>query len=220
MRPLAAEIGIGEVVLPADLSVPAGSVGCVVFAHGSGSSRASPRNVAVARELGGAGIATLLFDLLTAEEALDRRNVFDAELLARRLVGATRWLEGRDEARGLPIGYFGASTGAAAALLAAAEIGPRIAAVVSRGGRPDLAHARLRDVESPTLLVVGGADRVVLELNEGAAALLACPHELVVVPGASHLFEEPGALEQVAALAVEWFTRWFTSGGRAEEVRA
>lgn len=219
-RPLAtaAAIGVDGVRLPADLTAPRGAAGWVVFAHGSGSSRRSPRNVLVAEELHRAGLATLLFDLLTEDEARERRNVFDVELLARRLLAATRWLGERPEARVRPVGYFGASTGAAAALLAAAELGDAIAAVVSRGGRPDLAWERLPEVKAPTLLVVGGADTVVLELNERAAQRLTCPHELVVVPGATHLFEEPGALEQVARLACSWFVARFAE--RAPGLRA
>ena len=209
-----AEIPAGDVRLPADLTIPARPAGCVVFAHGSGSSRRSPRNVGVAGVLHGAGIATLLFDLLTRDEGLDRRNVFDVELLSDRLLAATRWLSGRPDAEGLRIAYFGASTGAAAALLAAAELGDGISAVVSRGGRPDLAWHRLSAVQAPTLLVVGGEDRVVLDLNQAAAAQLTCPHELVVVPGATHLFEEPGALEQVAASATSWFTKHFEPARR------
>jgi putative phosphoribosyl transferase len=199
-----AEIEVGEVRLRADLSIPARPLGWVVFAHGSGSSRASPRNRSVATTLNRAGMATLLFDLLTEDEALDRANVFDIELLANRLTAATRWLEDSPDAHDLPIAYFGASTGAAAALAAAAEPGERISSVVSRGGRPDLAWSRLPDVEAPTLLIVGGDDTIVLELNADAAARLQCPHRLAVVPGATHLFEEPGALEQVAALAAAW----------------
>ena len=207
-------IEVDDVVLRGDLAVPARARGWVVFAHGSGSSRRSPRNVSVAERLNQAGIATLLFDLLTTEEELDRENVFDIGLLTRRLVAATRWLSVRPEARDLPIGYFGASTGAAAALLAAAELGDRISAVVSRGGRPDLALDALGAVHAPTLLIVGGADRVVLELNEHAAARLTCPHELEVVPGATHLFEEPGALDRVATLATSWFTTQFRARSR------
>ena len=206
-----AEIAIGDIRLAADLAIPATPIGWVVFAHGSGSGRRSARNIAVAAELNRAGIATLLFDLLTQEEEeLDRRNVFDIELLARRLVEATRWLAADPDADSLPIAYFGASTGAAAALLAATELGDRISAVVSRGGRPDLAWNGLAAVRAPTLLIVGGADRVVLDLNQDAAARLRCPSELVVVPGATHLFEEPGALEQVAGLATTWFTTQFS----------
>jgi putative phosphoribosyl transferase len=161
-----------------------------------------------------AGIATLLVDLLTTEEELDRDNVFDVKLLAHRLLAATRWLTERPEARDLPVGYFGASTGAAAALLAAAQLGDEIAAVVSRGGRPDLARAALADVRAPTLLIVGGADRVVLELNEIASSHLTCAHDLEVVAGATHLFEEPGALARVAELAASWFTTQFASARR------
>jgi len=212
-----AEITIGDVPLPADLTIPSSCIGWVVFAHGSGSSRRSPRNISVAAALNRAGIATLLFDLLTPEEEVDRHNVFDVELLARRLGAATRWLSTRPEASGLPIAYFGASTGAAAALFAASELGDRITAVVSRGGRPDLAWDRLADVRAPTLLIVGGADAVVLEVNEAAAAQLTCPHELVVVPEATHLFEEPRALEHVASLAVAWLRKYFaTTDGHPE----
>ena len=193
--------------LPADLVVPADAFGCVVFAHGSGSTRLSPRNRLVGGVLEEAGLATLLFDLLLPEEAADRRNVFDVELLAERLGGATRWLEARQELGGLPVGYFGASTGAAAALWAAADLGSRIRAVVSRGGRPDLAQARLEEVRSPTLLVVGERDELVLELNREALGRLDCEAELEVVPGATHLFEEPGTLEEVARLARGWFVR-------------
>jgi putative phosphoribosyl transferase len=189
----------------AELSVPGSALGWVLFAHGSGSSRRSPRNVQVASALNDAGIATVLFDLLTPAEEHDRRNVFDVDLLARRVIDATGWLQGRPETQGLPVGYFGASTGAAAALVAAAELGDAVAAVVSRGGRPDLAGARLAEVRAPTLLVVGGADEVVLDLNRAAAGQLACPHELVVVPRATHLFPEPGALETVCSLASAWF---------------
>ena len=211
----ATEISIGDIRLAADLTIPASPAGWVVFAHGSGSSRLSPRNVAVASALDEAGIATLLFDLLTHEEELDRRNVFDIELLARRLVAATRWLSARPEATGLPIGYFGASTGAAAALVAAAELGDEISAIVSRGGRPDLAGERLAEVRAPTLLIVGGDDVAILHLNESAATHLTCPNELAVVPGATHLFEEPGALERVASLAAAWLTECF--GRQAHE---
>jgi putative phosphoribosyl transferase len=205
-----AEIPVDGVRLDADLTTPALPSGWVVFAHGSGSSRRSPRNVLVATELNRAGIGTLLFDLLTTDEEIDRRNVFDVELLAERLVAATSWLEEQPATQGLPVGYFGASTGAAAALLAAAELGGRIAAVVSRGGRPDLAGERLGAVRAPTLLVVGGADDVVLDLNRAAATRLTCPYELAVVPGATHLFEEPGALEHVVELARDWFAKAFS----------
>lgn len=207
---VAAELAIGSVRLPADLTIPSSATGWVVFAHGSGSSRHSPRNVSVATALNQVGIATMLFDLLTPEEEADRRNVFDVELLARRLVAATKWLSDYPAAHGLPVAYFGASTGAAAALRAASELEDRISAVVSRGGRPDLAWDSLPDVCAPTLLIVGGADTVVVELNEAAATQLGCPHKLEVIPGATHLFEEPGALERVAALAAAWFMGSFT----------
>jgi putative phosphoribosyl transferase len=202
------DIELGPVRLAGDLTVPASPVGVVVFAHGSGSSRHSPRNRLVARVLNQSGLATLLLDLLTPWEEPVRANVFDIGLLAERLVGSTRWLHGQPQVGSLPVGYFGASTGAAAALCAAAELGQEIAAVVSRGGRPDLAGARLGEVRAPTLLIVGGRDEVVLELNRQAQARLWCEHALEVVPGATHLFEEPGALDQVAALAARWFTRY------------
>jgi putative phosphoribosyl transferase len=195
-----------DVLLPGDLRLPPAPAGLVVFAHGSGSSRLSPRNIQVAAALTAAGLGTLLFDLLTEPEAADRGNVFDIPLLAHRLVAATEWARGDAALRALPLGYFGASTGAAAALWAAADLGESIRAVVSRGGRPDLAAPRLADVTAPTLLIVGSADAPVVELNEEALAALRCPKELVLVPGATHLFEEPGALEQVAALAARWFT--------------
>ncbi len=206
--------------LAGDLRLPEPAVGLVLFAHGSGSSRLSPRNRQVAESLNEAGLATLLFDLLTDEEELDRTKVFDIELLADRLLAVTRWVEGEAELRRLPIGYFGASTGAAAALRAAARLGGEIRAVVSRGGRPDLAAESLEEVVSPTLLIVGGADWQVLELNEQAARLLRCEHEVAVVPGATHLFEEPGALERVAELAADWFSRHLaghTSQGRMRQ---
>ncbi|MEO3749308.1 phosphoribosyltransferase family protein [Streptomyces sp. B6B3] len=205
------EIGVpvdgGEVRLSGELTVPAGATGVVVFAHGSGSSRHSPRNRFVADALNDAGLGTLLFDLLTPQEELDRGNVFDVGLLARRLTAAARWLTGEGGgATGLPVGYFGASTGAAAALWAAAEPGAvPVSAVVSRGGRPDLAGERLRDVTVPTLLVVGGHDEAVLDLNRAAQAQLAGPSDLVEIPGATHLFEEPGALSEVAEVARTWF---------------
>ena len=191
--------------LPGDLTLPGDAAGIVLFAHGSGSSRLSPRNISVAAVLNDAGLSTLLFDLLTPEEADDRTKVFDVELLAERLLVATEWVRRQSSVAPLPLGYFGASTGAAAALLAAADLGDGVAAVVSRGGRPDLAEPRLREVVAATLLIVGGRDPQVLELNRQAAGFLRCPHELVVVPGATHLFEEAGALERVALLARDWF---------------
>jgi putative phosphoribosyl transferase len=188
------------------LALPEGdAAGIILFAHGSGSSRFSPRNAAVASELRRAGFATLLFDLLSGAEAADRANVFDIALLAERLVLATRWVQGSSPAKGLAIGYFGASTGAAAALVAAARLGRQISAVVSRGGRPDLAGGALPQVTAPSLLIVGGADREVLALNREALARLRCEARLAVVPGATHLFEERGALEEVVELARGWF---------------
>ena len=191
------------------LGLPQTASGLVLFAHGSGSGRLSPRNNAVASTLRGAGLGTLLFDLLTESEAADRTNVFNIPFLAERLLQAMNLVRQREETASLPIGYFGASTGAAAALVAAAEAGREISAVVSRGGRPDLAAAVLSAVQSPTLLIVGGADGVVLELNRQALAQLTCEKQLVVVPGAGHLFEEPGALEQVVAHALRWFVDHF-----------
>jgi putative phosphoribosyl transferase len=198
-------IPAGRVRLGGHLTVPEAAPGIVAFAHGSGSSRFSPRNQAVAGALHQHGLATLLFDLLTDEEAAARSNVFDVGLLADRLAIATTWLEG-SSAAGLPVGYFGASTGAAAALWAAGAPGADVAAVVSRGGRPDLAGERLETVRAPTLLIVGGRDEVVIELNRRAASALRCEHRVEIVPGATHLFEEPGALDHVARLAADWFT--------------
>jgi len=202
------EIPAGAVRLPGELVVPGDASGTVVFAHGSGSGRLSPRNRAVAGALQDTRLATLLFDLLTEDEAQNRALVFDISLLADRLVTATRWLSEQTEVRALPVGYFGASTGAAAALQAAAEPDIDVSAIVSRGGRPDLAGPALSRVTAPTLLIVGGADPQVLALNGEAQTLMRCPNELVVIPGASHLFEEPGALESVAEKAAEWFQRY------------
>ncbi|MFD7842835.1 phosphoribosyltransferase family protein [Nocardia sp. NPDC059764] len=196
----------GKVELAGHLTIPENPVGVVVFAHGSGSSRHSPRNRYVAEVLQRAGLGTLLFDLLTTAEEADRANVFDIGLLARRLVEVTVWLTGQEHARGLPIGYFGASTGAAAALSAAADPRVHVAAVVSRGGRPDLAGAALAGVRAPTLLIVGGRDYLVLDLNRQAAKAMSCETALVEVPGATHLFEEPGTLRKAAELARDWFT--------------
>ncbi|MFI9594380.1 dienelactone hydrolase family protein [Nonomuraea sp. NPDC052265] len=194
-----------------DLVVPDAARGVVVFAHGSGSSRHSPRNRYVAEMLNRGGLGTLLFDLLTPEEEADRANVFDIALLAGRLLRRTEELREQEEAAGLPIGYFGASTGAAAALWAAAEPDNEIAAIVSRGGRPDLAGGRLAAVRAPTLLIVGGRDPIVVDLNEEAQRHLRADNRLTVVPGATHLFEEPGALESVAEHARDWFTTHFTA---------
>ena len=199
------EIVAGRVSLAGYLAVPSRAPGIVVFAHGSGSSRFSSRNRFVAGVLNQAGLGTLLFDLLTVDEEADRTNVFDIELLAGRLVDVTRWLATQPEARGARIGYFGASTGAAAALWAAADVSVDIDAVVSRGGRPDLAGLQLSVVTAPTLLIVGSRDDVVLRLNREAQARLTCENRVAVVPGATHLFEEPGTLRVAAELARDWF---------------
>lgn len=198
-------VDAGAVRLAGHLELPAHAVGIVVFVHGSGSSRHSPRNRYVAAVLNAAGLGTLLFDLLTIDEELDRANVFDIGLLAQRLADVTRRLRAGPDTADLRIGYFGASTGAAAALWAAAEPNSDIAAVVSRGGRPDLAASRLAEVSAPTLLIVGGRDDAVLELNREAQSLLRCANRLAVIPGATHLFEEAGALETAAELARDWF---------------
>jgi putative phosphoribosyl transferase len=202
---LAAKLLIPPFDQECTVDIPLARRGIVIFAHGSGSSRFSPRNRAVARGLHDFGFATLLFDLLSEEEAVDRGNVFDIGLLSRRLLLATNAVRECRDLAGLRIGYFGASTGAAAALTAAGAAGSDIAAVVSRGGRPDLAAASLPQVAAPTLLIVGGEDLDVLELNRQALTRLRCLKELAIVPGATHLFEEPGALEQVTNLAGEWF---------------
>ena len=203
------QIPAGRAVLPGNLTVPDGAIALVLFAHGSGSSRHSPRNQFVARTLKDAGLATLLFDLLTPEEeATDMRtgeHRFNIGLLADRLVHATRWAKRQEQTRDLQIGYFGSSTGGAAALVAAAEIPNDVRAVVSRGGRPDLAGDALPKVQAPTLLIVGGNDDIVIELNEMARDRMRCEVKLEIVPGATHLFEEPGALEKVAKLAADWF---------------
>lgn len=199
------EVLAGSVLLAGHLSVPRTATGVVVFAHGSGSSRRSPRNQAVADALNHAGLATLLFDLLTPVEEVDRSNVFDIGLLAGRLLDATLWLGSQTGLANLPIGYFGASTGAAAALWAAADSNAEISAVVSRGGRADLAGPRLPQVRAATLLIVGERDDVVIELNRLAQTQLRCENKLVIIPGATHLFEEPGALERVSELASGWF---------------
>lgn len=199
------EVQASGAVVAGRLTVPREPRGVVVFAHGSGSSRHSPRNRYVAEVLQAAGLATLLFDLLTPEEERDRANVFDIDLLSRRLVDVTLWLRTAEDAAGLPVGYFGASTGAGAALRAAADPRVDVFAVVSRGGRPDLAAESLSQVSAPTLLIVGGLDDTVLELNRQAAAAMSAECRIAVVPGATHLFEEPGTLEQVALLASEWF---------------
>ncbi len=203
------EVVIPPLGLAGIVRLPAEAGGLVVFAHGSGSSRHSPRNNAVAEAFAGAGIATVLFDLLTPAEEGDRRNVFDIPLLADRLLDAVDWIDGDSGLARLPLGLFGASTGAAAALVAAARLGDRVRAIVSRGGRPDLADDALERVRAPTLLIVGGADYDVIELNQQAAARLAGPKKLEIVPRATHLFPEPGALDAVIAYAVGWFLDHF-----------
>lgn len=208
-RPI--DVAAGDLLLTGDLAIPAGAEGIVLFAHGSGSSRLSPRNRLVATQLNKGGLATLLFDLLTpAEEEEDRSSGalrFDIPLLADRLSRATDFVRGHSDTSRLAVGYFGASTGAAAALIAAAERPEDVRAVVSRGGRPDLAEDALERVVAPTLLIVGGADHPVVELNARAYVRLKCRKRLEVVAGATHLFEEPGALEEVARVAREWFVR-------------
>jgi|SRR5262245_6346207 len=204
------QIPAGRAVLSGSLTIPENAVALVLFAHGSGSSRHSPRNQFVARTLNRAGLATLLFDLLTPEEeALDiytREHRFNINLLAERLVHTTKWARQREQTRDLRIGYFGSSTGGGAALVAAAELLQDVGAVVSRGGRPDLAGDALPRVQAPTLLIVGGNDNIVIELNEMARDQMRCEVKLKIIPGATHLFEEPGALEEVAKLASDWFS--------------
>lgn len=201
-------VSVGAVALPGILTLPPTPQGVVIFAHGSGSSRLSPRNRLVADALLEANFGTLLLDLLTETEERDRGNVFDVDLLALRLRGATSWVAAWPACAGLPIGYFGASTGAAAALVAAATPGTPVETVVSRGGRPDLAGALLPHVRVPTLLIVGGEDTPVIALNRAAYERLGGVKALVIVPGATHLFEEPGALNAVARHAAEWFGRY------------
>ena len=209
------EVRIAPRGLQGTLSVPSDPTGVILFAHGSGSSHLSPRNVYVAQALQKAHLATLLFDLLTEEEELDRENVFDIDMLAGRLREATEWLRSTEPSLQLPVGYFGASTGAAAALIAAA--GDRsIAAVVSRGGRPDLAGNALEWVMAPTILIVGGDDDIVITLNREAYARLRCVKRLSIVPGATHLFEEAGTLDQVVDLATHWFTKYLIGKNKSE----
>jgi len=212
-------IPAGDVTLFGDLGAPRDARGIVLFAHGSGSSRLSPRNRHVAALLRQGGLATVLLDLLTRdEEAVDARTAhlrFDIGFLAGRLVAATEWLQAQAATRDLPLGYFGASTGAAAALVAAAERPQAVRAIVSRGGRPDLAGPALARVKAPTLLIVGGDDSPVIQMNREALAQLTAEAKLEIVPGATHLFEEPGTLDEVARLARAWFQRWLTRADRA-----
>jgi pimeloyl-ACP methyl ester carboxylesterase len=217
------EIALADAVLHGDLTLPDGAVGLVVFAHGSGSSRNSPRNRFVAGVINRAGFGTLLMDLLTEEEErvdeMTRELRFDIDLLGRRVARVVEWAGEREKLAGLPVGLFGSSTGAAAALVAAAALPGDVHAVVSRGGRPDLAGSALPGVECATLLIVGGLDEVVIGLNEDARVYMRCPTELVIVPGATHLFEEPGTLEEVARLAAEWFARHLAGVERTSPVR-
>jgi putative phosphoribosyl transferase len=211
------QIQAGRAILPGNLTIPENAVGLVLFAHGSGSSRHSPRNQFVARTLHDAGLATLLFDLLTPEEeATDirtREHRFNIALLAKRLVHGRTWAKQQEQTRDLRVGYFGSSTGGGAALVAAAEIPQDVGAIVARGARPDLAGDALPKIQAPTLLIVGGNDDVVIELNEMARDRMRCEVKLEIVPGATHLFEEPGALEKVAKLASDWFASHMGSGG-------
>lgn len=210
-----------SVVLEGELELPHGAAGVVVFAHGSGSGRHSPRNQYVARMLREAGLGTLLLDLLTSEEE-QQDNVtglfrFDMEMLTKRLVDVTHWLEQQPGTQELKVGYFGSSTGGGVALMAAAELGDKVAAAVSRGGRPDLAHDALGKVKCPTLLIVGGYDEEVIGLNDQAYGLLHCPKDFRIIPAASHLFEEPGKLEQVAELSARWFAEYLKIGARKKK---
>lgn len=218
--PRSVTVTAGHIRLQGDLRIPAGARGIVLFAHGSGSSRFSPRNRFVADVLHRAGLATFLLDLLTAnEESIDRVTAalrFNIGLLAERLVEATDWVARQPETGSFRVGYFGSSTGAAAALIAAARRPDRVGAIVSRGGRPDLAGPVLSEVRAPTLLIAGGEDRQVIELNKGAMARMRAPAELKIIPGATHLFEEPGALEQVARMASDWFVRHLDAAGQAK----
>ena len=211
------QIHAGRAVLSGNLNIPKDANALVLFAHGSGSSRHSPRNQFVARTLNEAGLATLLFDLLTPEEeAIDmrtREHRFNIQLLAERLVHATKWAKQQEQTSNLRAGYFGSSTGGAAALVAAVDAPQDAGAVVSRGGRPDLADKALPKVRAPTLLIVGGNDDIVIELNQQARNRMRCESKLEIIPGATHLFEEPGALEKVAELASDWFVKQIGSGG-------
>ncbi len=212
-------VGVGSAALEAELEAPEGAIGLVLFAHGSGSGRASPRNQQVARELRAGGLATLLIDLLTrteqAEDARTGRLRFDIALLSERLEGATDWAASQPETAHLPVGYFGASTGAAAALVAAARRPGQVRAIVSRGGRPDLAKEHLAAVKAPTLFIVGGEDFLVINFNQAARSRMAVESSLEIIPGAGHLFEEPGAMQEVSRLARDWFLRHLAAAGPA-----
>ncbi len=212
------DVVIGRIGLPGTLAIPESARGVIIFAHGSGSSRLSPRNRKVAAALQEAGFGTLLLDLLTEAEAADRENVFDVELLGRRLFMVTEWLLDEPLTDDLPIGLFGASTGAAAALYAAADGLARLKAVVSRGGRPDLAGDVLPRVRVPTLLIVGGNDDIVIQLNRRAIKQMTCLRQLEIVPGATHLFEEPGCMDHVVDLTIDWFRRYLTYAAVANHV--
>ena len=214
-RDVERQVVIGSLQLPGNLRVPIAATTLVIFAHGSGSSRFSPRNMVVAEALNAQGMGTLLFDLLTPDEEQDRANVFDIPLLAERLVEVVQWIDRQPELARLQLGLFGASTGAAAALVAAAELGSRIGAVVSRGGRPDLAGTALERVRAPTLLIVGGFDGAVIELNEQTFARLTGTKSLEIIPGATHLFPEPGAMEAVIVLATRWFSTHLSARRRS-----
>lgn len=202
------QIPDGKIKMIGSLEIPEGGTGLVVFAHGSGSSRHSPRNNYVAEILRSHGLGTLLLDLLTVDEDRDYEMRFDIDLLAKRMLATTKWLQEQPETNRLPIGYFGASTGAAAALQTAAALGDQISAIVSRGGRPDLAFPYLESVKSPTLFLVGGKDGIVIDLNQKAYDEINAVKKIVIIPGATHLFEEPGALEKVAELAADWFVKY------------
>ncbi|MBT8301675.1 MAG: alpha/beta hydrolase [Maribacter sp.] len=206
------EIKLDGLSLKGNLSIPENAIGMVIFSHGSGSSRLSPRNNYVAKVLNEKGLATLLFDLLTEDEDRIYENRFNIDLITMRLIDVTQWVQNQKESKEFVIGYFGASTGAASALRAAAFYKNDIGAVVSRGGRPDLIMQELNKVTAPTLLIVGGWDHQVIQLNEKAYSELKCPRKLEVVPEASHLFEEPGKLQQVADMAAEWFNKWLQKG--------
>jgi len=207
-------VSVGPGGLEGILRMSATPTGLVIFAHGAGSSRLSPRNNFVAEALDQCGMATLLFDLLSEAETTDRSNVFDIQMLSRRMIEAVEWAWDQPELAALPMGLFGSSTGAAAALVAAVDAPSRFAAVVSRGGRPDLAGEALAKVRAPVLLIIGGHDDVVIELNEAAAQKLTCPYRIEIVPGATHLFEEPGTLDEVVNLAADWFETCFAKTGK------